>query len=71
MSQEVKISAIAQSLGINEAELFEKLIDWNEKIPFKIKKGYIVVEILDKFVNSLDEQFAEWEQEEREKLEKL
>ncbi len=70
MSQKVKISTVAKSLNITDDELFENLLKWNEKLPFKIFEDFIIVENLNLFIQSLDGQFADWEQEEQDKLEK-
>jgi hypothetical protein len=60
MSHEIEISRVAISLGISEAELFEKLLEWNKTIPFKIKGNSIVVEDVEEFMRALDEQFQNW-----------
>jgi hypothetical protein len=44
ISQKVKKSDVAESLGISQSELFERLIGWGEIIPFKIQDEYIIVE---------------------------
>jgi hypothetical protein len=49
MSHRIEISRIAQSLEIEEQILFEKLITWNESIPFKIDGSQLIVEDISAF----------------------
>ncbi len=60
VTQKVKISWVAKSLGLNEIELFEKLVVWGKSLPFKIDDDLLVVEDLKEFVDLLDLQFKIW-----------
>jgi Leucine-rich repeat (LRR) protein len=62
---------VANSLGLSEDELLEKLIEWGESLPFKIQDELIVVDNLDGFMDALDQQFASWSDAERSKDGKL
>ncbi|MHA1729172.1 MAG: hypothetical protein ACTSWY_10625 [Promethearchaeota archaeon] len=68
ISEEVRKSEVASYLGISETELFEKLVRWGKKIPFKIKKDTIVIDNMSGFINALDNQFKLWEKKEQTKI---
>jgi len=70
MSSRVDLSRVAEALGLSEKDLFVKLMDWNERIPFKIEKGEIVVEDSARFVEAIDRQFAAWEVRRRRRKER-
>ena len=61
ITQRVKIHDVAQSLGIEYSDLFEKLLRWKKDIPFKIDGEMIVVEDISNFVGVLDSEFQSWE----------
>ena len=65
VTQKVKISWVAKSLGLNEIELFEKLIVWGKSLPFKIDDDLLVVEDLKELVDLLDLQFKMWKEKEK------
>jgi len=59
MSESVEISFVAKSLAISESQLFEKLIQWQDVLPFKIDGEYIEVKDTDDFSQSVREKIAE------------
>ena len=59
MSDRVSIQQVAKSLAITEAQLFEMLIQWQDRLPFKIDGDMIEVEDSDDFSESIREQIAE------------
>ncbi|MHA1244287.1 MAG: hypothetical protein ACTSP7_06895 [Candidatus Heimdallarchaeota archaeon] len=59
MSESVEISFVAKSLAISESQLFEKLIQWQDVLPFKIDGEYIEVKDTDVFSESVREKIAE------------
>ncbi|MHA1126732.1 MAG: hypothetical protein ACTSQX_13990 [Candidatus Heimdallarchaeota archaeon] len=59
MSESVEISDVAKSLAISESQLFEKLIQWQNVLPFKIDGEYIEVKDTDDFSQSVREKIAE------------
>lgn len=63
MSQEIKKSDVAKSLGLDESELFEKLLSWKKTIPFLIKGDLIIVRDLSNFIGKIDEKFDNWDSE--------
>jgi len=71
ISQEVEMEDVAESLKITEEQLFEKLIEWGEDLPFKIKGDLIVVENLSAFIGALDKQFEVWEERDKTKEGKI
>ena len=60
MSSRIKKSEVAKMLGIAEDALLHKLLEWNEKVPFKIDGEMIVVDDTKAFLAAIDQQFAEW-----------
>jgi len=64
MSHRIEISRVSRSLDISDDNLFEKLINWNQSIPFKIDKDIIIVEDFNAFADALDKQFDKWEKKE-------
>jgi tetratricopeptide (TPR) repeat protein len=66
MTQEVKKSEVAKSLGISEEILFEKLVEWSH-LGFKLKNDLIIVEDIFLFTESLDHQFGKWVEKEKTK----
>jgi hypothetical protein len=61
ISQRVPLSSVADTLDLSEKVLFNQLIKWNQKIPFKIDDKMIIVEDLNNFLDALDCQFNEWQ----------
>ena len=59
MSDRVSLQQVAKSLAISEAQLFEMLIHWQDRLPFKIDGEMIEVEDADDFSQSIREQIAE------------
>ena len=59
MSDRVSLQQVAKSLAITEAQLFEMLIQWQDRLPFKIDGDMIEVEDADDFSQSIREQIAE------------
>jgi Leucine-rich repeat (LRR) protein len=70
MTQDVKISRVAEYLEISEKDLFKKLISWRH-LGFKIKQECIIVDDIAQFTTALDHQFEEWEQKETNKIGKI
>ncbi len=60
----VKRTEVMKSLGLTKEQLFEKLIEWGEILPFKIEDDKIIVEDTVSFAAMLDQQFADWETKE-------
>ncbi len=60
----VKRAEVMKSLGLTNEQLFEKLIEWGEILPFKIEDDKIIVEDTVSFAAMLDQQFADWETKE-------
>ncbi len=60
----VKRAEVMKSLGLTKEQLFEKLIEWGETLPFKIEDDKIIVEDAVSFAAMLDQQFADWETKE-------
>jgi hypothetical protein len=60
----VKRAEVMKSLGLTKEQLFEKLIEWGEILPFKIEDDKIIVEDTVSFTAMLDQQFADWEAKE-------
>ncbi|WP_371804600.1 hypothetical protein [Candidatus Lokiarchaeum ossiferum] len=50
-------------MNTNKADLFTKLIQWSDQIPFTITNGSILVTNIEDFIKKLDIQFEEWGQE--------
>jgi hypothetical protein len=71
ISQRVKVPSVADYLGVSEKILFNKLIEWNQKIPFKVNGDLIVVENLTEFLGALDNQFNEWQERDETKEGKI
>jgi hypothetical protein len=61
MTDRVNIKKVAKSLALSETQLFEKLILWEDKLPFKIDGDYIEVDDLDDFSESMRQKIAETE----------
>ncbi|MHA1221585.1 MAG: hypothetical protein ACTSQB_07615, partial [Candidatus Heimdallarchaeota archaeon] len=59
MSESVNIVHVAKSLGLSRAQLFEKLIQWQDILPFKIDGGMIEVDDANDFSQSIRERIAE------------
>lgn len=59
MSERVNLQQVAKSLAINESQLFEMLIQWQDRLPFRIDGDMIEVENVDDFSQSIREQIAE------------
>lgn len=59
MTESVEISDVAKSLAISEAQLFEKLIQWQDVLPFKIDGDFIEVKDTKDFTQSVREKIAE------------
>ncbi|HUT82788.1 MAG TPA: hypothetical protein VMZ29_16450 [Candidatus Bathyarchaeia archaeon] len=59
MSESVDISLVAKSLGLSESQLFEKLIQWQDVLPFKIDGQFIEVDDSEDFTQSIHEKIAE------------
>ncbi len=59
MTESVDISHVAKSLAISESQLFEKLIQWQEVLPFKIDGEFIEVKDTADFTQSVKEKIAE------------
>ncbi|MFW9922245.1 MAG: hypothetical protein ACFFDW_03040 [Candidatus Thorarchaeota archaeon] len=59
MSDRVSISFVAKSLGLSQTQLFEKLIQWQDMLPFQIDNDLIVVEDTDDFSISVKEKIAD------------
>ncbi|MHA1188607.1 MAG: hypothetical protein ACTSSK_17455, partial [Candidatus Heimdallarchaeota archaeon] len=59
MTESVEIDQVAKSLAISESQLFEKLIQWQDVLPFKIDGEYIEVKDTDGFSESVREKIAE------------
>ncbi len=64
----VKRAEVMKSLGLTKEQLFEKLIEWGEILPFKIEDDKIIVEDTLSFAAMLDQQFADWENKEQKQL---
>ncbi len=71
MVQNVELDVIAGSLKLSKPDLFEKLIDWQDNIPFKLNGNLLVVDNLDGFANAIDDLFQDWKQNEDTKYYKL
>ena len=67
ITHSIKKSEVALALGLSKTQLLKKLIEWGKTLTFKIKDEFIIVEDLDGFLGSLDEQFATWESQEHAK----
>ncbi len=65
VSKVVKRAEVMKSLGLTKEQLFEKLIEWGEILPFKIEDDKIIVEDTVSFAAMLDQQFAEWGSKEK------
>ncbi|MHA1200301.1 MAG: hypothetical protein ACTSQF_13325, partial [Candidatus Heimdallarchaeaceae archaeon] len=59
MSESVNTSQVAKSLGLSKSQLFEKLIRWQEMLPFKIDGEFIEVDDTINFTQSVRESIAE------------
>ena len=59
MSESVEIDQVAKSLALKESQLFEKLIQWQDVLPFKIDGEYIEVKDTSGFSESVREKIAE------------
>ncbi|MHA1556105.1 MAG: hypothetical protein ACTSPM_04140, partial [Candidatus Heimdallarchaeota archaeon] len=59
MTESVEISDVAKSLAISEPQLFEKLIQWQDVLPFKIDGDFIEVKNATDFTQSVREKIAE------------
>lgn len=59
MSESVNTSQVAKSLGLSKSQLFEKLIRWQEMLPFKIDGEFIEVDDTVDFTQSVRESIAE------------
>ncbi len=59
MTESVEISDVAKSLAISESQLFEKLIQWQDVLPFKIDGDFIEVQNTTDFTQSVREKIAE------------
>jgi hypothetical protein len=59
MSESVEISKVAKSLALTETQLFEKLIQWQDILPFKIDGEYIEVDDTGDFAQSIRQKIAE------------
>ncbi|MBN1329729.1 MAG: hypothetical protein JXA54_09675 [Candidatus Heimdallarchaeota archaeon] len=59
ISESVEISRVAKSLGLSDYQLFEKLIQWQDVLPFKIDGKYIEVKNSADFIQSIHEKIAE------------
>ena len=59
MSERVSLQHVAKSLATSENQLFEMLIQWQDRLPFKIDGDMIEVEDTDDFSQSIREQIAE------------
>jgi hypothetical protein len=59
MTERVKISQVAKSLAISTSQLFEKLIQWQDILPFQIDGEYIEVDDTEDFTLSVREKIAE------------
>jgi hypothetical protein len=70
ISQKVKKSEVAKYLQLTEEELFVKLVEWGN-LGFKLNEDYIVVENIESFSTALDQQFANWAENESSKDGKL
>ncbi|MHA1156130.1 MAG: hypothetical protein ACTSQK_08470, partial [Candidatus Heimdallarchaeota archaeon] len=59
MTESVEISDVAKSLAISEPQLFEKLIQWQDVLLFKIDGDFIEVKNANDFTQSVREKIAE------------
>jgi hypothetical protein len=62
MTSKVKMDAVADVLGLSSKDLFSKLVQWSEHLPFKIDVDMIVVDDTAKLTSALDKQFAAWDE---------
>ncbi|MHA1520355.1 MAG: hypothetical protein ACTSRK_09240 [Promethearchaeota archaeon] len=62
ISKSVSMDYIAGNLAITKQELFDLLISWKSRLPFKIDGEMIIVDDLNDFIANLDENFAEWDE---------
>lgn len=63
VSTTLKISQMAQILKLNEADLYDRIVDWADEFGFTIDGELIKFGAgrKDDFINSLDKAFADWD----------
>ena len=59
MSESVNTTQVAKSLGLSKSQLFEKLIQWQDILPFKIDGEFIEVDDTTNFTQSVRDRIAE------------
>ncbi len=68
ISKSVSMEYVAGHLEISKQELFDLLIAWNSRLPFKIDGEMIIVDDLDDFLVNLDKNFSEWDDKSNSKI---
>jgi hypothetical protein len=63
----MKIIKDAELLKITDSELIEKLIKWGEQVSIKIDNDEIVAQNISEYVNSLENDFQKWANNEKSK----
>ena len=73
VSESLEISQIAQLLAMDEAQVLEYLVEWGEQFGIKIKGKEVIFSQGDTnaFIDSLEKEFADWDQKTRKKDGKL
>jgi WD40 repeat protein len=67
MSNRIDIAMVAKMMEIDIDTLTLKLLRWGQELPIKIEGKEIVVNNIEDFLQSLDEQFSTWVEDEQRK----
>jgi hypothetical protein len=62
VSEKLKVSQMAQILNLNEAKLYDRIVDWADEFGFTIDEDVVKFSggRKDDFIASIDNAFAEW-----------
>jgi len=73
VSKKISITQVQKLLGLDLEEFKINLLAWAEQLGFKIDGDYLILDSnsTTQFIEYLEAQFTEWEQNQREKFEKI
>ena len=73
ISNRIKLERVQNILNLDDKSFNKKIIEWANEFGFRIDGEYLIVneETVSDFIDRLDEQFAEWEEKEKEKTDKI
>jgi len=73
VSNKIKLKRVQNVLNLDDKSFDGKIIEWAKEFGFRIDGEYLLVnkESISEFIEALDEKFIEWEEIEKDKIDKL